>query len=188
MDLYHVALFAHILGAVVVVGSGFFLPFVTAGAARATSLDSFRDWANVVLRVSKGAGMSAAVILISGLYMGISGRLFNRGWLVVSLVLFVVNGALAGAVMDKHWKNVMARAQEAGDGAVPHDIRALTSTPRTHMVESYMLASDLAVVFLMTNKPGWTGSLVTVVVGLALTAALVARGRESRTSSPAVAG
>lgn len=187
MDLYHVILFAHIIGAIVVVGSGFFLPFVAAGAARATALTSFRDWTNVVLQVSKAAGGFAAVILVTGLYMGIRSGRFDEPWLAVSLVLFVLNGALAGGVLGKHWKNVMARAEEAGDGPVPEDIRALTHDAKMHTIESVTLASDLVIVFLMTTKPGWPGTAGSVVVGLVLAGALVARPRRQRQAVTATA-
>lgn len=187
MDLYRVALFGHILGAVVVVGSGFVLPLIAGGAARAVALSNFREWAAVVLKVSKAAAMSAVLILISGLYMSVAGEWFRQPWVSVSLVLFVINGGLAGGVIDKHWKTILARAQEAGDGPVPSDVRTLTGTPKTHVVESFMLANDLVVVFLMTNKPGLTGTLIAVALGLALTGALAARGsrRVPATAVPA---
>ena len=188
MDLYYVVLFAHIIGAVVVVGAGFFLPPVAAGASRATSVSSFKDWVGVILKMSKIAGASAAVILLTGLYMGIRGGRFDEGWLVVALVLFVINGALAGGVMSKHWDAVMATAEEAGDGPVSADLRAMTSTPRMHLVESIMLGNDLVVVFLMTNKPGWTGALIAAAVGAVVIAALTARGPRKSPAAAAAAG
>lgn len=186
MDLYHVVLFAHIIGAVIVVGSGFFFPPVIAGAARATSLSSFREWGGVIQKMSKITGAAAAVILLSGLYMGITTSRFDEGWIVVSLVLFVINGALAGGLLSKHWNELMAKAEEAGDGPVPAEVRALTLSPRMHLIESISLGNDIVIVFLMTNQPGWRGSLVSVGVGVVLIAALAARGRhKSPAGAPA---
>ena len=187
MDLYFLALFAHIIGAIVVVGAGFFLPFVAAGAARASALPSFRDWASVVLRVSKGAGMFAGLIFVTGLYMGIDSGRFDEPWLGVSLVLFVINGGLATAVLAKHWQKIMADAEEAGDGPVPAELRAATHDSKIHLVESVMLAGDIVIVFLMTNQPGWPATAGSVVAGALLTAALVARGRRSAEAVPATA-
>lgn len=186
MDLYHVILFAHILGAVIVVGSGFFLPPLVAGASRATSLSSFKEWGGVIQKMSKIAGPSAAVILLSGLYMGITTSRFDEGWLVVSLVLFVMNGALAGGLLSKHWNDVMVQAEEAGEGPVPAELRALTMSPRMHAIESVSFVNDIVIIFLMTNQPGWPGALIAVAVGAALTTGLVARGaRRSLAGAPA---
>jgi hypothetical protein len=63
---------------------------------------SYKDWIGVVTKASSTTGLCAGVVLISGLYMSITSHSFTAGWLAVSLALFVINGALAGGVLDKH--------------------------------------------------------------------------------------
>lgn len=183
MSLYNVALFAHIIGAIILVGVGFIAPLIVGGATRAQSASSFVDWANVIIKASKAAGAAAVAVLISGLYMGLTAYSFTAGWLAVGLVLFVINGGLATGVLGKHWDSLLARAEEAGDGPVPAELRSAVVTPRLHAVESFMLASDLVILFLMTNKPGWTGSAAAVAVGLALTGVLIVRGTRHHTAA-----
>ena len=187
MDLYHVALFGHIMGAILVVGSGFVFPVILGGVARATSVAAFRNWGDAVLKISQAAGVAAALVMISGIYMAIAADFFPQAWVVVSLVLFVVNGVLAGGVLSKHWKGVMEQAEAAGDGPVPEQLRAAAFAPKTQVIESLTLANDIAIVFLMTNKPGLTGTLVAMFAGFALAGALVARGARQHSGSAVAA-
>lgn len=80
----------------------------------------------------------------------------------------------------------MERASEL-EGPVPAELRADADSPRMHTIEALLLGNDLAVVFLMTNKPGWTGTAAAVAGGLAVTAIVVARGTARRREFTAVA-
>ena len=186
MDLYHVLLFAHILGAVPVVGIGFVAPLIMGGVRRAPTADRFREWAAVMQKMGKIVGMSAGVVFLSGLYMAIAQHSFTDGWLAVALVLFVVNGGLAGGVLDKHVARMIAAAGD-GDGPVPAEAAELATSSRMHTAEAISLGNDLAIVFLMTNKPGWTGALLVAAAGLAVAGVLIARATRSHRPAPAVA-
>jgi uncharacterized membrane protein len=177
MSLYRVALFVHIIGAVVLVGTGFIAPLVLGGAGRAGTVASFRDWIGVMQKISKSAGISALLVFLSGLYMGLTESLFSQAWLVVSLVLFVINGGLASGVLDKWLGRLQEQAAGVAGGPVTPELRTALHEPRLQVVEKLMLGNDFVIVFLMTNKPGLTGALIAIGVGLAFTAALVARGR-----------
>lgn len=166
MDLYHVALFAHILGAVVLVGMGFFFPVLMRALHRTPTVADVREWANATHAIAKIGNPSAAIVLVTGLYMGWAQFSFAQGWLAVSLVLFVIAGGIAGGVLDPELKKIVAAADEAPDGPVPGDLRALTAAPRIHTFDSLLFGVDLAIVFLMTNKPGLVVSLVVAAVGL----------------------
>lgn len=187
MDLYHVALFAHILGAVPVVGMGFVAPLIMGGMRRARTVDQFRDWGGVLQKMSKVTGIAAGVVFVSGLYMGLTQHSFAQGWLAVGLVLFVVNGILAGGLLDKHIARTLEAAGDAEGGAVPAEAAALAESPRMQGIEAIALGNDLAIVFLMTNKPGWAASLAVAAAGLAVAAGMVARHARARRTAPAVA-
>lgn len=80
----------------------------------------------------------------------------------------------------------MEAASATPDGAVPEDLRALATKPSLESVESVMFGLDLTIIFLMTNKVGWPGSLVALAVGLAVSGALILRARQ-RHAAPAAA-
>jgi uncharacterized membrane protein len=187
MDLYHLALFAHIIGAIPVVGMGFVSPLILGGLRRSETVAQFREWGGVLQKMSKVTGMAAAVVFVSGLYMGLTQHSFAQGWLAVSLVLFIVNGVLAGGMLDKHLAKIMEATGDAESGPVPAEASGLATAPKIHTIEAVALGNDLAIVFLMTNKPGWSGALLVAAAGLAIAAGIVARHARSRRTAPAVA-
>ena len=186
MDLYNVVLFFHILGAVILVSMGVVMPVMTGGLHRTPTVAGVREWASTMLKYSRLGPPAAVVVLLSGLYMAWNAFSFADGWIVVSLVLFVMAGGIAGGVLEPHLKKVLAAAEAAPDGPVPADLRATAADPRAENFESLMFGFDLAIIFMMTNKPGWTGALIAAAVGLAISGALIARRSRSAVHKPAV--
>lgn len=180
MDLYNATLFVHIMGAVVLVSYGFMMPLLMSGVARTKTVDGLRGWLTVLSRYSKMGPIAAVFVLASGVYMTLNAYSFTTGWIVVSLVLFVSAGAIAGGVLDKHLTHALELAEQAPDGPVTPDLRAEALSPRMANFESLMFGFDLSIVFMMTNKPGWTGSLVATAVGLTVAGVLIARRNRSR--------
>lgn len=174
MDLYHVMLFAHILGAVVLVGQGFLVPLLNGAIRRTATVSSLKEWIGLGQKLAKTGGPAAGLVLVSGLYMGITAHSFRQGWLAVSLVLFLIGGGLATGVIDPMLGRFMAAAEAAPAGVVPPELRATLMSPKLHVIESALFGMDLAIVFLMTNKPGWGGALTATAVGLAIAAGRVA--------------
>jgi hypothetical protein len=79
--------------------------------------------------------------------------------------------------LDKIAKRLIAAAEAAPDGAIPPALDAQRRDPRAATIESYLLGIDLAIVFLMTNKPGFVGAGVAIAAALAFGAAVSARER-----------
>ena len=174
MELYNVGLFVHILGAVVLVGMGFFFPIVMGGLRRTPTVAGVREWAKAAHAMAKIGNPAAALTMLTGLYMTWAEWSFAQSWIVVGLVLFLIAGGIAGAVLDPELKKLNEAAAAASDGPVPDDLRQLAAAPRIHTFESMLFGIDIAIVFLMTNKPGLVGSLVTAAVGVAIGAARIA--------------
>lgn len=168
MDLYHVMLFVHILAAIVVVGGSFALDFAGARTKRARSVDSLRSWLEASAIGSKAVAVAAAVTLIAGVYLGFDGGWWGDGWLTVALVLFVAAGALAAQVMDRGIGRMLEIAADFPDGPMTPELGRQLAQPAMALAGPTMVGIDLSILFLMTNKPGWIGSLVfsAVVVGL----------------------
>lgn len=186
MDLYHIALYAHILGAVVIVGMGFFMPILMRGLRRTPTVTGLREWADAIHRVAALGNPAAALVLITGLYMAWSRFSFADGWLAVSLVLFLIAGGIAGGVLDPQIKALIAAADAAPEGPVPDDLRAVAAAPKMHNFEAVLFGLDLAIVFLMTNKPPLAASLMVAAAGLAVGALRITVSHR-RSASPAVA-
>jgi uncharacterized membrane protein len=177
VELYAVVVFAHVVGAIFLVGSSFFSPLLGMAARRAGTVESLREWARYFAAVGKLVGPMAGLTLLTGLYLSFAGDWWGSGWLEVSLVMFVLAGVGAFTVVDPTIRRLTEAAEAAPDGPVTADLDALRNDPRSTTVESFMLAGDVAIVFLMTNKPGFAGALVVTAAALVVGAALAARER-----------
>ena len=179
MRLYELMLLAHILGAVVVVGGSLLGPLLMRRLRAASSVASLRAVAGVAQALSKAGGPSAGVVLVAGSVMVIMDWSFGDGWILVSLMLFAVSGVLAVAVAEPVLKRVVALAETTPDGPVTPEIRAAVHDPRLAGAHNVLLAVDIAIVALMTLKPGLGASvglgLAAIAVGVGLT--LAERGR-----------
>jgi hypothetical protein len=172
VTVYSGVVFLHVVSAIVVVGSTFFSPLVGAGLRRASSTRSLQEWARLFQAMGQWAGKAAAVVLLTGLYLAFDGDWWGSGWLEVSLVLFTLAGVGAMGVLDPWAGRLVEAAEAAPDGPVGADLHAMRRDQRIETVEAFFLPLDATIVFLMTNKPGFTGALVAVGVALVVGSAL----------------
>lgn len=104
-----------------------------------------------------------------------AGSWWGGGWVEVSLVLFTLAGVGAIGVLDPASKRLLAAAEAAPDGPVPAALDRQRHDRRTSTVEAMMLATDVAILFLMITKPALAGSLLAVVVVWVLGGGLAVR-------------
>lgn len=164
MTFYSAVVFVHVVSAIVLVGSTFFAPFIGAGLRRTTTVEGVREWATVFRRIGQFAGKAAPVTLLAGIYLAFDGGWWGSGWLEVSLALFLLSGVGAMGVLDPAAARLIEAAEAAPDGPVPAELEAQRHDRRMATVEAFLLPGDVAIVFLMTNKPGFLGALTTAVV------------------------
>lgn len=168
MSLYGAALFVHIVFAILLVGGSSWAHVAGGMLQRSQTVEAARSHVRFLGAFARGSGPLAAVVLLAGAYMATDAGLWREGWLLTSLALFVAVGALAGLVVNP----TIARFEEVLDGApegplTPALVEALVDR-RLTVTLGLFAGADLALVFLMTNKPGTSASLVTAVIGLAL--------------------
>lgn len=168
MTLYELMLLAHILGAVVVVGGSLVGPLLMRRLRAASSVASLRAVAGVAQALSKLAGPSAGVVLVAGVVMVVLDWSFGDGWILVSLALFAVSGVLAVAVAEPVLKRVVALAETTPDGPVTPEIRAAVHDQKLAGAHNTLVAVDIAIVALMTLKPGLAASVGIGVAAIAV--------------------
>ena len=174
MSLYTLGKFVHIAAAIVLVGSYLLAPVLHGAIRGATDVRALRALARLQQRVISASGPAAVLVLASGVSMTLAGWSFSDSWIAVALGLFVANGALAMAVVDPHVKQLRAAADEASDGPLDPDLTDLVHDARVVGALRIVVGVDLAIIFLMVNKPGWAGSVAVAGTGLALGASLAA--------------
>ena len=174
MSLYTVMKFVHIAAAIVLVGSYLLAPVLHGTIRGATDVRALRALARLQHRVITASGPAAALVLAAGVYMTFAGWSFTDGWIVVSIALFVTNGTLAMSVVDPHVKKLLAATDEASDGPPNVTLIGIMHDTKVLRAMRVVVGIDLAIIFLMVNKPGWAGSVAVAVAGLALGVSLAA--------------
>jgi hypothetical protein len=172
MNAYNVALFIHILGVIT-----FFLAVGIsqrggAQVRRAQTVEHLRLWLGLV-KTTEGMFPAAILLLLAtGLYMTADVWDFETPWVVVGLFTLAALMAVGIAVVGRRFTRMAEAATTAGEGAVPADLRKLIAEPVTWVGLSANNGAAIGVVWLMTNKPGWTASIL-IVLGLALVGAFI---------------
>jgi hypothetical protein len=185
MRWYTLVVFVHIAAAVALMaGSVIGSPAVRAAVRRAATVQELRAYLSLgrPLLVLEPAG--ALLVLASGIYLT-SFWGWSLGWIQVAAGLWILNTAVAAALVHPAHKRIAQAAGGAGDEPVGPQLHALRSSPRWLLGGDVLMANDAAVLYLMVAKPGLAVSLATAAGLNALV--LVARLVIGRLRRPATA-
>ena len=181
MDLYSLALFAHLIGVFsLFIGMGLQWTAIT-GFRRAQTMAQIRLWSGLLRPAAMLGPLSAALILLAGGYMMFTTWGIDTPWIVVSIGAMLLMAALGMGITVRKLRVVQRAAMAHGKSEViMPELRRRIYNPTLWI--SAQLASGIAlgIVFLMTTKPGWLASLLVVAVAMALgtvTGALSAKPR-----------
>jgi hypothetical protein len=111
---------------------------------------------------------SALAILLPGVYLSATAWGWGQAWINASLALTVLLAALAPAINGRKLSAIGRALNSAPDGPLPAGPRALIHDPVLHGSEQVMAALGLGIIFLMTVKPGPSGTAMTIAVALVL--------------------
>ena len=169
MSDYTLALFAHILG-VIGLFSGIVLDWTTIlRLRRAQSMAQVREATGLVGAQARLIQVSSLLILIAGAYMAETVWGWNIAWILVSLAALILMGALSGAVSARRLKAIQrAAAGESAAGGISPALQQRIADPLLVTASQTAAMIGLGVVFLMTTKPDLLGSLLTLIVAIAL--------------------
>ena len=165
---YKIALFMHICG-VLGLFAGIGIELVGAiGFRGARTVDQVRTNARVV-KVTVALFPAATVVVISaGVYMALTQWSFRTPFVVVGLITLLVIVALGATIQGKQWQMVEKAADGLPNGPVPESLGRLINDPVAWSSMAGGVFGALAVVFLMTIKPGWAAAIAIAVVAYAV--------------------
>jgi hypothetical protein len=171
---YSLVLFVHVLAAFALVGHSLGSPLTRAVLREAESLAEVRRVVAFERRASKLNPVVALVLLASGIALGSAGW-WVQEWFYVAIAGWLANGLLAGRVLKPSLGALMSAAA-SGEGPVPPHVDALRRSAKLAVVAQVMLANDLALLFIMMNKPSLAWSLAAFgAANLALVGTTLAR-------------
>ncbi len=166
MDLYSIALFFHIAGAL-----GFFAALGLEAVGfwqirTARTADQVRAGMGVFGSTRRLGMISMLTILIFGIYMAVKAW-GATGWIVVALVAFVLEAVLPPTLTAPRVAAIM-RALPGENGPLSPSMHALTNHPALRLSNAIRVAVGLGIVFIMTVKPDAVGSVLAIAVTFVL--------------------
>ena len=168
MSTYTIVLFLHVSGAIgYFVSMGAWL-FGHAAMRRAQRVEQVRSLVQLVGLSGPLFGVSVLLLLAAGLYMALTAWSLQTGWIAVALVSLVLMAPLGTALIEPRRRTIERLAREAPDGPLPQSLEQRIHDPILLTALQTIAALLFGIVFLMTTKPSLAGSLIVIVVALAL--------------------
>ncbi|MGH7571418.1 MAG: hypothetical protein ACREMK_06195 [Gemmatimonadota bacterium] len=176
MNLYSIALFLHVMGAL-----GMFIALGIEWTSlrnlpRATTAQEARGWLGPFLLLRRIYPPSFLAILVTGIYM-MAVSWGGAPWIVIGLFGLLALPALA--VVTGRRMRRLGPAIGAARGELDDSLRASVTDPALWLSLRLRMGLAVGIIFLMTVKPGWIGSLVAIALftGIGAFVSLVARKR-----------
>jgi hypothetical protein len=179
--MYHLMLFGHITGAIVL-SCAIMLEIVgVAQLARATDCGEVRTALFAVKLVGTLAPIGALLLILFGVGMiGQGGDVpsgapkdfsWGAGWLITTYIAFAIMMGVGPGVSGKRLERLKGLAESSAPGPITAEMAAIRSDPVLALAVALGPCVILTILFLMTNKPNGVGSVIAAVV-----AAVVAFG------------
>ncbi len=171
MNLYTLALFLHVSGAIgVCVSLGIWL-FGLAALRRAQRVEQARALAWLIVIPSPLMVLSVMLLGAGGFEMALTTWGLSTPWIAVSLVSLVLIGPIGAFVLDPRMRTILALMRETPDGPLADAHILRIHDPVLVRAASTLATMLLGIVFLMTTKPQLFTSIL--VVGIAVFVGLI---------------
>jgi hypothetical protein len=166
VNLYTISLFVHLLGLIAMFGGFVLLQNAGRRLRAATTWQEARPWLDLLRPLAGMLAGGGVMVLASGLYMTRVQWSFEAPWIAIGMavaVLFMIVGPLiAGRKLA-----AVRRAALNDEGSLSEEGRARIADPLLWSTLFTMNGLALAMLWLMTTKPGWGQSiLVPLVLGV----------------------
>ena len=175
MNTYHYILYVHFLSLFVGIGAGAVLLACLFQLRAARTLETAGPWGMLSGKVAKLFPVAILGLFGTGAYLAAEDTFpwgFRTPWIVVAIVVLVLLAVQGGGIGEHTAKQIQAAMKENGPGPLGPKARKMCLHPGLWVVEFTNLAMVLAVVWNMTQKPGWGGSIASVLIAYAVGAAL----------------
>lgn len=149
MSFYEILVFIHIFSAILGMGPGFMMIIVVS---KSTNLTELRHAYAIRNRMHSITMVGGTLLLITGIWMGfINTYLFQQGWYVTSLVLFLIALAFGPLLLSPRSKPIKALLKNANGDSIPEEYEAMSK--RLFFVERMENTIFLIIIALMILKP-----------------------------------
>ena len=172
MDTYHVILYIHLLSLFLGIGAGAVLLTCLFQLRAARTVEAAVPWGIVSGKVAKLFPVAILGLFGTGAYMTSHFWTWSTPWIDVGIAALVLLGVQGGGIAEHTAKKLQAAMMANGPGPLGPEARRMTLHPGLWVVELSNLCVVFGVVWNMTEKPGWGGSIAAIAVGYAVGAGL----------------
>lgn len=149
MSLYEILVLIHILAAILGIGPGFILTFTLTKAETMTEL---RHAFAIRHRLHRFVMIGGLLLFITGFWMGlIHPYLFQEGWYIVSIILFLIILASGPIFLAPITKPIKQMLTNSSSDKIPSEYYPLSK--RLFLLEHLTNVLLLIIIFLMVMKP-----------------------------------
>lgn len=184
MDTYHVVLYIHLLSLLIGFSAGMIATVCLFRLRAAETLEAAAPWGQLVGEVEKAFPIAILGLFGSGAYMTSDVWTWSTSWIVLPIIGLVVLSLQGPLVAGRRGHAVKAALMANGPGPLGSAARRMT---RDRALWAAGLTNEflvLAIVWVMTEKPGWGGGIAALAIAYAVGLVLAARlTRESAVES-----
>jgi len=167
MSTYTLELFLHVSGVIGVFADAGIWLFGLSALRRARRVEQVRAIAWLIIVTIPFMVLGLVLMGAAGLGMAISTWGLQTPWIIVSLVSLVLFAPINVFILDPRMRALFAKAGEEPEGPLSDELVKRTHDPILGTVAQTLATVLLGIVFLMTNKPSLTTSILVMVIALA---------------------
>jgi len=163
--LYKVALFLHVIGALLLCAAIAIEWLCIINIRKADTIERIRESVFIYSTVRKMGDRAASLLLVPGIYMMVV-VWHNASWGVFGLFDLILIGLIGSMVTGRKMKKIAEIAKM--ENKHPDELGSLSRNNSLWFSIKMRTAIFLGVIFLMTAKPGLAGSIVTIIISIIL--------------------
>jgi hypothetical protein len=168
MNLYTLALFLHVSGAIgAFVSLGIWL-FGLAALRRAQRVEQVRVIAWLIILASPLMVLSVLLIGLAGFQMALTTWGLQTPWIAVALIGVVLLAPIGPFVLDLRMRTIRTMIGKEADGPLPAALDQRIHDPILGTAAQTQATALLGIVFLMTTKPSLAISILVMSVAFSL--------------------
>jgi len=168
LNTYHVVLYLHVLSLLVGFSAGIIVTVCLFRLRAAETLEAAAPWGQLVGEAEKAFPVAIVCLFVTGAYMTSDVWTWDTPWVttgIVGLAILALQGPLVAGRRGAAAKRALLAN---GPGPLGAGARRLARDPALWAADLSNEALVLAIIWNMTQKPGWGGAIAALAVAYAV--------------------
>jgi hypothetical protein len=178
MSTHSAFLLAHVVAGTLLIARSIVATEVRLALLAARTLPVLRTWTEFGLRAARSSPPLALAVLLTGLYLG-AGGWWREPWFHVAAAAWILDAMLAVTIVQPAHGALMDVAARSHDPAISPDVDARRASRTWSIAVAVMSGTDLSMLYVMFEKPGYVAATL-AVVGTTLVFAAIQAVRAAR--------